>query len=150
LLIAYTSFICKISQQKFTIDFMDKNMSAIRRARLKQLINSNYNSQIEFANAVNYEPSFISQLVNGQRNCGEKVARNIEKMTKLPTGYLDNYYTTQSKKIAFINETYDANRLIPLVRLQLNQLDNKLKNQDIDEKDVQLLHLFLNRLNFKI
>ena len=46
-------------------------------------------SQTNFARAAKKSFSQINQYLNGVRNIGEKVAREIEKNLGLSTGYLD-------------------------------------------------------------
>jgi phage repressor protein C with HTH and peptisase S24 domain len=60
-----------------------------RKATLKRLINASGNSVADFCRSHDLDPSYISQLLNGHRNIGEKAARKIEAKSGLAEGYLD-------------------------------------------------------------
>lgn len=67
------------------------NTNDLRRINLDRLIgNHGVHGRIaEFAKANGLDPSYLSQLLNGHRNLGEKAARNIEESLSLPSGHLD-------------------------------------------------------------
>ena len=60
-----------------------------RKLALKRLINASGNSVADFCRSHDLDPSYISQLLNGHRNIGEKAARKIEEKAGLETGFLD-------------------------------------------------------------
>lgn len=60
-----------------------------RKANLKRLINNKGKSVAEFCRENDLDPSYISQLLNGHRNIGEKAARKIEEKANLKKGILD-------------------------------------------------------------
>jgi len=64
-------------------------MINIRRQRLVQLI-SKYPTQQKLADEIGVTNGYISQLVRGHREIGEKMARKIEAKLGLADGYLDN------------------------------------------------------------
>lgn len=62
----------------------------IRRRRLDMLIDEDYaGKQALFAAAVGKTPSQISQIMTGHRGLGEDLAREIERATGKPRGWLD-------------------------------------------------------------
>ena len=64
------------------------SIAEIRRARLRELA-SRYASQAAFARASWQSDAYISQILTGNRNMGEKVARKIERVLQLADGFLD-------------------------------------------------------------
>ena len=99
---------------------MDTN--SIRVARLKALVQAE-GGVTEFARRRSspnadkpIDTSYISQLLNGHRNFGEKSARSMERRAGLPEGYFDG-----REKIPMVTEQ-------PLVKQALftaNESDNK-------------------------
>jgi phage repressor protein C with HTH and peptisase S24 domain len=62
-----------------------------RREALKRLIDERFEGkQSDFARAIGRSASSVWQWLNGHRNVGEKVAREIERKLRLPRGYLDD------------------------------------------------------------
>lgn len=63
----------------------------IRKLNLDRLIgNPGVHGRIaKFAHENDLDPSYISQLLNGHRNIGEKAAHTLEDKLKLPRGFLD-------------------------------------------------------------
>jgi transcriptional regulator with XRE-family HTH domain len=72
------------------------NIIDIRKNNLRLVIanHSEKGTTAAFAKDLGYEPSQISQILTGQRNMGEKLAREIEKRAKLSEGYLDSDHTS--------------------------------------------------------
>lgn len=68
------------------ISTMDANP---RKSRLKQLV-SDAESISAFARKYGFDPTYISQMLHGHRNIGEKTARKIEQATGKPLGWLDD------------------------------------------------------------
>ena len=69
---------------------MDMKNLPTRADALKTLIREKFNdNQSAFALAVGKSVAQINQYLNGVRNIGEKVAREIEVKLDLPIGYLD-------------------------------------------------------------
>ena len=65
------------------------DISKVRQIKLKELIAS-YGSQAKLADKLEgVNPGFISQLVTGSRNMGEKLARKIESQLGLSAFYFD-------------------------------------------------------------
>lgn len=63
------------------------DIQAIRRARLREVIGAG--SIVEFAKRVGKSPTQLSDMLGERKSFGEKVARDIEKRARLPTGSLD-------------------------------------------------------------
>ncbi len=62
-----------------------------RRDALKRLIDERYGGkQADLARAINRSPSLVWQCLNGHRNIGEKLAREIESKLRLKKGWLDD------------------------------------------------------------
>jgi transcriptional regulator with XRE-family HTH domain len=64
------------------------DMADIRRRNLQLLVDK-YESQQEVADIVKISPQYLSQLLSGHRNIGEKTARKIEAAVKIPRLTLD-------------------------------------------------------------
>ncbi|UDL04003.1 helix-turn-helix domain-containing protein [Marinobacter sp. CA1] len=61
-----------------------------RREAVKRLIDERFGGkQADFARAINRSPSLVWQCLNGHRNIGEKLAREIENKLRLKPGWLD-------------------------------------------------------------
>jgi transcriptional regulator with XRE-family HTH domain len=75
-----------------------------RKSNLRLVIarHSKKGTTAKFARDIEYDPSQLSQILTGQRNMGETLAREIEKRAKLPKGYLDNEHPDDT--IALANE----------------------------------------------
>ena len=65
-----------------------KTMTQIRQENLKILC-SGYKNQAAFAEFLDKTPGYVSQLLIGACKFGEKAARNIEKVTGKPDGWMD-------------------------------------------------------------
>ncbi|WP_444901321.1 LexA family protein [Microbulbifer sp. SSSA007] len=61
----------------------------VRRENLRQIVEG-YASKAEFGRVFGVDPTYISQLLNGHRNLGEKAARKLENTLGLDQGTLDN------------------------------------------------------------
>lgn len=61
----------------------------LRRRNLAALIGTERGAIADFAEKVGYSDGYISQLLSGHRNIGEKVARKIEKAIGVRTKLLD-------------------------------------------------------------
>lgn len=59
-----------------------------RRSNLKQLTDAS-GSISAFARKHGFDPTYISQMLNGHRNIGEKTARKLEVAAGKPPGWLD-------------------------------------------------------------
>ena len=69
----------------------------IRRENLRLLVSTmGSNRQSEFAELINKPPSLISQIINGIRGMGERLAREIEESIYLPRFSLDTSMASQS------------------------------------------------------
>lgn len=63
----------------------------VRRANLQRLISQTANGQQKlFAERVGCSVGYMSQVINGFRNLGQRVARQIENALSLPTGAMDH------------------------------------------------------------
>ncbi|MDC5565523.1 hypothetical protein NRA69_17785, partial [Acinetobacter baumannii] len=70
------------------------DISEIRKQNLRRIIDNAISKGLakndaEYCKKNDLEPSYISQLVNGHRNIGERSARNLEKKMGLDAGALD-------------------------------------------------------------
>lgn len=65
----------------------------IRRQNLDKLIGNpgKRGRIIDFAQNYNFDPTYISQILNGYKKLGEKSARKMEAAMRLPEGYFDIY-----------------------------------------------------------
>lgn len=66
----------------------------VRRLRLRELVRSHFGGrQSAFASAIERSPSYVARLFSDNpshaRNIGESLARQIEELCNLPTGWLD-------------------------------------------------------------
>ena len=65
-----------------------KNIREIRRYHLRRLLEG-YPTQRQFADATDLAPAHISQMLTGNREMGDSVARRIEVSLGLAPGTLD-------------------------------------------------------------
>jgi len=61
----------------------------MRKDRLKQLIEAE-KTTAAFSRKHGFDPNYLSQMLTGARNIGEKTARKIEAATGKPAGWLDD------------------------------------------------------------
>ncbi len=114
------------------------SLSNLRLKNLLKLIDNEYKNQADFSNKAGYEPSFISQLVTGRRNCGEKVARKIEGNLGLPVGYLDR--EQDSNKLDSVNNLDEQSSYM------LGELNSAITRGKISKDDLSLLYSISKRL----
>lgn len=101
----------------FLLDYLDMDISEIRKANLLELIELKANgSQKDFALAVPTAPAYISQIINGTigRNgkpavVGTAMARKIEKSFDLPHGYMDTLQNSSGGKSGAEKVQFDNN-----------------------------------------
>lgn len=81
-----------ISNVNSQCDISNSYTGAMERSKaLKALIDEKFGGkQADFARAIGRSPSSVWQWLSGHRNVGEKVAREIERKLRLPSGYLDH------------------------------------------------------------
>lgn len=60
----------------------------LRRKKLADLI-AEYGSQKAFGDAVGKDPAMFSQILNGTRNLGDKLTRDLEEKLGKPRGWMD-------------------------------------------------------------
>lgn len=70
------------------MDTQDKTISRVRVQKLRAAIRREGKAS-EFARKYGLDATYLSQLMRGHRNFGEKSARNIEDAVGWPAGYLD-------------------------------------------------------------
>lgn len=91
------------------------NINDIRRLNLDHIIGSpgKHGRIAEFAEKHGQDASYISQLLNKNRNMGEKAARKIERAIGLPPLTLDNPITNEiaEKSALYIAESSGAQAL---------------------------------------
>ncbi|WP_082916859.1 S24 family peptidase [Pseudomonas sp. JY-Q] len=77
------------------MDINDPNhLRNVRRLRLRELVRSHFGGrQSAFASAIERSPSYVARLFSDNpshsRNIGESLARQIEELCNLPSGWLD-------------------------------------------------------------
>lgn len=76
----------------------------IRRSNLKRLINESGTASL-FARKHQLDATYLSQIINGHRNLGEKSARNFEQKIGIPLGSLDAPSRTDTKNFDFKTAT---------------------------------------------
>lgn len=64
----------------------------LRRKKLADLI-AEYGSQKAFGDAVGKDPAMFSQILNGTRNLGDKLALDLEEKLGKPRGWMDAVHT---------------------------------------------------------
>lgn len=71
-------------------DYIGMNINQTRKANLRRIIQTETNGNIAaFAKRHDLDASYLSQLLGGHRNIGERSARNIENKAGLRHGQLD-------------------------------------------------------------
>ena len=104
------------------------DISRVRQAKLKELI-TKYGSQAKLARACEgVDAGFISQLVTGTRNMGEKVARKIENQLGLNDFYFDvcgetTIYNTELNVQVLIDSIQAVEDAIEIMNQQLTIKD---------------------------
>lgn len=81
----------KILSMSNSTEKADERMRAtfeLRRTRILEQV-ANFKSVSAFARHYNLDAGYIRQIKTGQRNVGEKVARDLEEAIGLPLGWLD-------------------------------------------------------------
>lgn len=80
---------CLCAKQLATAIVANMNPQAdIRRANL-HLLMRRYDKQVVLAEALGLAPAFMSALLSGERNMGEKLARKVEQRLGESSGWLD-------------------------------------------------------------
>ncbi|QIY81484.1 helix-turn-helix transcriptional regulator [Chromobacterium violaceum] len=100
----------------------------IRRANLNLLIDE-FKTIRALADQVETAPNYISEIKNGIRNMGHKLARKIEEKTGKPVGWLDQLHTDPSIGSAE-----------PIVAKDLDELA-----QVVGGMDTEQLHAFISK-----
>jgi len=86
-----------------------------RKIALKRLINTSGNTVADFCRSHDLDPSYISQLLNGHRNIGEKAARKIEDKADLPQGFLDAEGEVLQSHESLLRSTHEEDSTIPII-----------------------------------
>lgn len=68
---------------------MTNPLSPIRRENFKKLFDERWKKQEEAAEALGIQPAYVSFLLTGRKDMGEKLARRMEKAAGLAPGYFD-------------------------------------------------------------
>lgn len=84
---------------------MSTEINELRRKKLESLVKLDGGSK-EFCENRSSEtadkpnnPDYINQIIKGERNFGEKAARNMEKRAGLPKGYFDDAEMTPETEV---------------------------------------------------
>lgn len=108
-----------------------------RKVNLKRLINNTGKNVAEFCRENDLDPSYISQLLNGHRNIGEKAARKIEEKARLEIGILDKFETPLDNNINLQEKINIEGRGIPVISWvsagTFTTIDVVLKDTEIEE-----------------
>ncbi len=100
-----------------------KALKEIRRDNLLRLINE-HGSQKNLADALDIEPSQISQIKNGVRDVGEKLARKIEERLSLRTGEMDNILHKSKDVMDEYNKATYTERFKHKARTAMGEMSN--------------------------
>lgn len=66
------------------------DIQAVRRQRLREWIKDNHKSVVlQFAQTVGKPQSQMADMLDGRKSFGEKVARQLEKLARMPPLWLD-------------------------------------------------------------
>ncbi|OEY66820.1 LexA family transcriptional regulator [Marinobacter sp. X15-166B] len=120
----------------FAIDYVNSQCDTSRRytpamdraKALRALIDEKYGgNQADFARAIGRSPASVWQWLNGHRNIGEKVAREIERKLRLHDGYLDHNPEKLAKDlldlVSRVKGSSDYERLDPRIRKIAEQME---------------------------
>lgn len=120
------------------------DISEIRKQNLRQIIDNAISQGLakndaEYCKKKDLEPSYISQLVNGHRNIGERSARNLEKKMGLNEGDLDQSVniTQFDNNINLSQKIRLKSDLIPVISWvaagSFSNVETVLKDTEINE-----------------
>ncbi len=70
----------------------------LRRKKLADLI-AEYGSQKAFGDAVGKDPAMFSQILNGTRNLGDKLALDLEEKLGKPRGWMDVLHDNEAMRV---------------------------------------------------
>lgn len=108
-----------------------------RKVNLKRLISNTGKNVAEFCRENDLDPSYISQLLNGHRNIGEKAARKIEEKARLEIGILDKLETPLDNNVNLKEKINIEGRGIPVISWvsagTFTTIDVVLKDTEIEE-----------------
>lgn len=108
-----------------------------RKVNLKRLISNTGKNVAEFCRENDLDPSYISQLLNGHRNIGEKAARKIEEKARLEIGILDKLETQLDNNVNLKEKINIEGRGIPVISWvsagAFTTIDVVLKDAEIAE-----------------
>jgi len=119
-------------------------------------MNAQYETQAEFADVLGMAPAYLSHLLTGHRNIGEKKAREIEIKLRLPRLALDIDEAIQQGQLDDVEGTIEA----AFHRIDLSELLNAseatqemiknlqigLREKRLTEADIELLNAITRRL----
>lgn len=91
------------------------NIKEIRKNNLLRLIRD-FKTQESFADAVELDPRYISQLVRGNRNIGDRTAAKVEQALQLPAGAMDRATDAPPTPDANLKLTVAERQLLRLYR----------------------------------
>jgi len=105
----------------------------IRLSNLMDLLKK-HGTQKAFAEYTGMDPAHVSQIVNGNRNMGDKVARQIEEKQGLPLGYMDVFHDHQIPHIGveetdsprYLTEQEDIERFFNLAIDTVHEFHEKM------------------------
>lgn len=93
------------------------NIDAIRRRRLSALIAERFTTQAALASQIGRQADYLSRVLAGKKGFGEKLARDIERLCNLESGWLDRTVDGDAPKTLEPPETIPAQswRRVPVV-----------------------------------
>lgn len=101
----------------------------IKQIRLHNFLalSAGYDTKQQFCKAISIRPAYFSQLKAGTKTIGDKVARRIEELLDIPTGFLDTLQDTRqtAEKLPTspaINMAYLIDDMPPLIRERMRSL----------------------------
>lgn len=98
----------------------------LRKKNLKALVRQ-WEGPTNLARKLGYQgPSYVSQMVSGNRPITEKTARAIERALDLPTGYLDTAHDIKTTARAVVLDTQLISRVVSTVGIALEEAHVKL------------------------
>lgn len=120
------------------------DISEIRKQNLRRIIDNAISKGLakndaEYCKKKDLEPSYISQLVNGHRNIGERSARNLEKKMGLNAGVLDQSLNTNQldNNINLSQKILLKGDLIPVISWvaagSFSNVETVLKDTEVNE-----------------
>ncbi|WP_332604746.1 LexA family protein [Acinetobacter sp. ESBL14] len=119
-------------------------ISEIRKLNLRRVINEAISNgfaknDAEYCKKKDLEPSYVSQLINGHRNIGERSARNLERKMGLENHDLDKIFSLNQldNNISLSKKILTKDDQIPVISWvaagSFSNVDTVLKDTEVSE-----------------